>query len=132
MQRYEKNDYAGARIWFRKLARTKSPDAENAQFFYAASFFREADWVRTRHEFKRLLARFPKGRWVPAAHWHIAMCDKYLGRVARARRRFAMIVRRYPNDPSTVAMASTELTALVRRRGGVLVDWWRGWRSPRG
>jgi tetratricopeptide (TPR) repeat protein len=125
MQRYDKNDYPGARIWFKKAMQKKSPAAEDARFFYAASFFREAEWVRARHEFKRLIGRFPKGRWIPAAHWHIAMCDKYLGRMARARRRFALIVRRYPNDPATSAMASKELEALGKRRGGVLVDWWR-------
>jgi hypothetical protein len=47
------------------------PEAENGAFFYAASFFRGGDFMRARHEFKRLIRRFPTGRWVPSAYWHL-------------------------------------------------------------
>jgi hypothetical protein len=126
MALYDKGDNAGARIWFKKLMETKDPEAENGAFFYAASFFRDGDYMRARHEFKRLIRRFPKGRWVPSAYWHIATCEKTLGRMVRSRRLFASIVRRFPNDPATVAMAKRELATFERRREGVIAKWWRG------
>jgi tetratricopeptide (TPR) repeat protein len=129
MERYDANDHAAARQYFRKLLPTTTPEGENAAFFYAATFYRQGDWARARHEFKRLLRRDRHGRWEPAAYWHLATCEKNLGRTRRARRLFAMIVRRFPNDPSTTTMAARDLTRLERRRGGVLVDWWRSWRG---
>jgi TolA-binding protein len=69
MALYDKGDNAGARLWFKKLMQTKDPEAENGAFFYAAAFFRQGDYMRARHEFKRLIRRFPKGRWVPGAYW---------------------------------------------------------------
>jgi TolA-binding protein len=102
------------------------PEAEDASFFYAASFFRQEQWQRASHEFKRLHARFPDGRWAAAAHWHLAIVDLRRGRVRRARERFAYVMRRYANDPATVANAGAELARLRRRRGGLLVElWWR-------
>ena len=126
MARYDKTDNPGARIWFKKLMQTKDPEAENGAFFYAASFFRQGDCMRARHEFKRLVRRFPNGRWVPSAYWHIATCEKTLGRMVRSRRLFASIVRRFPNDPATVAMAKRELGTFERRREGAIAKWWRG------
>jgi len=126
MARYDKNDNAGARIWFKKLMQMNDPEAENGAFFYAASFFRGGDYMRARHEFKRLIRLFPKGRWVPSAYWHLGVCEKALGRMVRSRRLFESIVRRFPNDPATVAMAKRELTTFERRHEGVLAKWWRG------
>jgi hypothetical protein len=124
MQRYEQDDYPGARPYLWKAAGAGAADAETAAFFYAASFFREANWLRARREMKRLLHRFPASRWTAAAQWHIAACDRYLGRTGRARRRFAYVARRFPADETTARMARRDLKALERRRGGVLVRWW--------
>ncbi|TMB17265.1 MAG: tetratricopeptide repeat protein [Deltaproteobacteria bacterium] len=124
MARYEATDYPGARRFFRKLVAMDHPAAEDAAFFYAASFFREDNWARARHEFKRLRRRFPQGRWLPAAYWHIAMCERNRGHTGRARRLFASVVRRFPGDPTTVRMAEEGLEELRGRRGGVLVEWW--------
>src|SRR5262249_40217329 len=49
MARYDKNDYPGARVYFRKLLLGTSPEAENAAFFYPASFFRLSQWPRAKH-----------------------------------------------------------------------------------
>ena len=128
MQHYEAGDYAAARPFFRKLLATTTPEGENAAFFYAATFYRQGDWTRARHEFKRLIRRDRRGRWVPAAYWHLATCERNLGRARRARRLFTLVVRRFPNDPSTTALAARDLTQLARRQRGVLIDWWRSWR----
>jgi hypothetical protein len=125
MAEYDATDYPAARVYFRKLLRMNHPESENAAFFYAATFHREGAFPRARHEFKRLIRRHPKSRWIPAAYWHIAMCEKNAGRNSRARRLFAMIVRRFPYDPATVNLARRDLETFQRRRGGVLIEWWR-------
>lgn len=125
MQRYEANDYAGARLYYRKLLGMRAPQSEDAAFFYGASFFRQSNWPRARHEFKRLVRRFPTSRWVPAAYWHIATCDRNMGHNRRAHRTFALVARRFKNDPQTARMARADLDALDKRRRGALVDLWR-------
>lgn len=125
MARYEKGDYPGARIYFRKIMRDSPAQAEDAALFYAASFFREANWKRARHEFKRLIHRYPNSRWVPPAYWHIAVCEQNMGHIPRARRGFEQIIERFPQDPSTVTLAKRDLDHLRRRRGGLLAEWWR-------
>jgi tetratricopeptide (TPR) repeat protein len=125
MSHYDATEYPASRVYFRKLRATSDPEADDGAFFYAATFFREANWLRARHEFKQLLRRFPRSRWVPAAYWHIASCEKNLGHTRRARRTFALVVRRFPNDPSTVNLARRELNSFESRREGALVKWWR-------
>jgi hypothetical protein len=126
MKRYDAVDYPGARVYYRKLLGMTSPQTEDAAFFYAATFFREANWPRARHEFKRLARRFSNGRWVPAAYWHIATCEKSMGHNVRAHRVFAYIVRRFrTKDPQTANMARKDLDSLERRGRGVLTTWWR-------
>jgi hypothetical protein len=125
MAKYDTQDYAASRVYFRKLLGMTHPESENAAFFYAASFYREGNFQRARHEFKRLIRKYPQGRWTPAAYWHIATCEKNAGHNGRARRILASIVRRFPKDPSTVLMAQRDLESVQRRRGGVLVEWWR-------
>jgi len=124
--RFDAADYPAARAHYHVLIASTAPEAEDASFFYAASFFRQEKWQRASHEFKRLHARFPDGRWAAAAHWHLAIADLRRGRVRRARERFAYVIRRYPHDPATVMNAEAELARLRRRRGGLLVElWWR-------
>ncbi len=125
MARYDAADYPGARVYFAKILRTRPGEGEDAGFFYAASFFREAEWRRARHEFKRLIRRHPESHWIPGAYWHLAMCELRMGRVARARRMFAAIMRRFPEDPTTLELARGELDRIERTREGALARWWR-------
>jgi hypothetical protein len=122
---FEAGKHREARAHLRVLMDAGGPEAEDATFYYAASFFRQDAWVRTSREFKHLLGRFPRGRWVAAAHWHIAICDLRRGRVRRARERFTYIIRRFANDPATVANSRAELRRLERRHQGLLVQLWR-------
>ena len=122
---FEAGKHRPARAQLRVLMDAGGPEAEDATFYYAASFFRQDQWVRASREFKHLLGHFPKGRWVAAAHWHIAICDLRRGRVRRARERFNYIIRRFPKDPATVENSRAELRRLERRHQGLLVDLWR-------
>jgi tetratricopeptide (TPR) repeat protein len=131
MARYERGDYPGARIYFRKILHEHPAEAEDAAFFYAASFVREANWSRSRREFKRFVRRFPQSHWVPTAYWEIAVCDREGGRIAQARAGFIAVIRRFPTDPSTVKLASADLERLRRARGGLVLDIWRRWVSGR-
>jgi hypothetical protein len=141
MERFQAADHRAARAHFRAVMATDAAEAEDATFFYAASFFREERWERARHEFKRLLRRFGQGRWVSAAHWHIAIAELRQGHARRARERFAWVAARFANDPATVENSRAELRRLSRRREGLLVRLWRrlrgtedeatGGRSPR-
>jgi hypothetical protein len=124
MTKYDANEYAAARPWFRKLMDMGTRESENATFFHAASFYREGSTERARRAFKRLIRRYPRSRWVPAAYWHLGSCERTLGHNRRARRIFESIVRRFPRDPSTVGMAARELQGFQRRRRGALVEWW--------
>ncbi len=126
MKRYDANDYDGARLYFRKILDRFPSEGSDAAFFYAASFYRQANWQRARRAFKHLVRTDPHSTWVPAAYWHIFACEKNLGHIARARAGFRMIIRRFAYDPSAVGMAKQDLMQLRRRRGGILVDWWNG------
>lgn len=121
---FEAGQYRTARAHFRVLMDADGPLAQDATFFYAASFFRQEQWARARREFKRLLKRYPTGRWVSAAHWHVAICDLRSGRARRARARFAYLTRHAARDPVTAANARSELLRLARRREGWLVRTW--------
>jgi hypothetical protein len=124
MERFNAGENMVAAAWFGSVMKTNAPQAEDATFFHAAAYFRQDDWARTTHEFKRLLKRFPTGHWAAAAHWHIAICDLRRGRTHRARARFAYVIRRFPEDVATVDGARAEIRRIVRRRDGVLLDWW--------
>jgi tetratricopeptide (TPR) repeat protein len=106
-QLFDKSRYTEARAHYRVLMNGNSAEREDARFFYAVSFYRQEKWARAAHEFKHLIAHFPHGRWVAAAHWHLALCDLRRGRSRRARARFAYIVRRFPNDAVTAANAQS-------------------------
>ena len=121
---FEAGQHRQARAHLRFLMDAGGAQAEDATFFYAATFFREEKWARARREFKRLLKRFPKGRWTAAAHWHIAICDLRRGQARRARARFLYLTRHAQGDPVTAENARSELVRLTRRREGWLLQTW--------
>ena len=121
---FEAGQHRPARAHFRVLMDAGGPEAEDATFYYAASFFHQQSYARASREFKHLIGHFPRGRWVSAAHWHIAICDLRRGHVRRARERFEYIIRRFPNDPSTVTNSKAELVRIQRRNQGYLVRLW--------
>jgi len=129
-QLFDKSRYTEARAHYRVLMNGNSAEREDARFFYAVSFYRQEKWARAAHEFKHLIAHFPHGRWVAAAHWHLALCDLRRGRSRRARARFAYIVRRFPNDAVTAANAQSELNRLRRRNEGWIQQMWRRFVDP--
>ena len=130
MARYQKEDYAGARVYFRKIIDDFPDRAEDAVFFYAASFFRQSDWPRARKEFKRLAIKYRHSRWTPAAYWHIATCDRNLGDSRHAQERLEYLVAHHADDPLSASRASADLKMLRMRREGLLGRLWRAWAAP--
>lgn len=127
MDRFGKGDQHGARAYFRAVMTANAPESEDATFFYAATLFREERWDMTEHAFKGLLAQYPHGHWVAAAHWHIAIADVRRGHARRARARFAWIIRTFPSDSATVENARAELRRLAPRGRGLLGELWDRW-----
>jgi hypothetical protein len=127
MERFEHNDPRVARAHFRAVMDTKAPEAEDATFFYAVTFFRQERWEAAQHAFKRLIARYPRGHWVSAVHWHIAIADVRRGHIRRARARFVSVIRRFPQDPVTAENARAELRRLAPRGRGLVVELWDRW-----
>jgi hypothetical protein len=130
MERLQQADHRAARAYFRAVMTSKAPQAEDAAFFYAVTFFRQERWEAAQHAFKQLIKRFPSGHWLAAGHWHIAIADARRGRIRRARARFASIIRRFPQDPATVTNARFELRRLTPRGHGLVMElrdrWVRG------
>jgi TolA-binding protein len=124
MERLNAGDHKMARAHFALVRDTDAPEADDAAFFYAVTRFRDSDWLRAAHEFKRLLHRHPAGRWTPPIPWHLAICDLRRGRLQRAREHFRWIVRSYPEDPATVEGARGELRRMSPNRGGLVGALW--------
>jgi len=129
MERMNQGDYRGARSYFRKLQLDHPSRAEEARFFYAASFLREGDWPRCLHAFKGLIRDYPTSPRVPQEYWHLAICDRNTGRLARSMALLGYTMRLASSDPATTEMAASDLKVLRRRRGGILIDWWLRWRQ---
>jgi hypothetical protein len=122
-----KSDFRAARAHFRAVMDSQVPEAEDATFFYAVTYFRQERWEAVDHAFKQLLKRFPKGHWVAAAHWHIAIGDSRFGHIRRARARFKSIIRRFSQDSSTVQNARAELRRIAPRGQGLITELWNRW-----
>lgn len=102
IERFDALDYPGTRAWMGALI-DRYPGHElgdDAAYFWAVTFWREQDPHRTIREFDALLARYPSSRLVGAAHFHIGLSNRQLGRHAEAREAFEAAVRfSDPHDP---------------------------------
>jgi tetratricopeptide (TPR) repeat protein len=127
MARMNQGDYRAARGYFRKLRLDHPSRAEEASLFYAASFLREGDWPRCLHEFKRLIREYPASPRVPQAYWHLAMCERNAGKLARPMAELRYTMRLARGDPAMTKLVAADLELLQKRRGGILLDWWRRW-----
>jgi tetratricopeptide (TPR) repeat protein len=103
IERFDAQDYPGTRAWMGALL-DRFPDHErgaDAAYFVAVTYWREQDPHRAIREFEALLARFPSSRIVPAAHFHIGLSNRLLGRPAEAREAFEAALRfSDPRDPA--------------------------------
>src|SRR5262249_55217253 len=127
MARLSRGDYRGARAYFRTLQTEHPSRAEEGAFFYAATFFREGNWDRSRHEFKRFIRRFPDSPRLSQVYWHLAMCDASFGNNVRPMAELRYVIRHVRNDPTTANTAASDLRTLMRRRGGIVIQYWRAW-----
>lgn len=95
IERFDANDYPGARAFTGALLDRfpANERADDAAYFSAVTHWREGDARRTITEFQRLLARFPSSPWTAAAHYHIGLALRVLGRPDEARQAFAASVQ---------------------------------------
>jgi outer membrane protein assembly factor BamD (BamD/ComL family) len=116
IERFDAQDYPGTRVWMGALLE-RFPGHEledDAAYFVAVTHWREQDPHRTIREFEDFLARFPSSRIVPAAHYHVGLSYRLLGRPAEAREAFEAAVRSSdPRDPER----EYALRALASLRG---------------
>jgi hypothetical protein len=116
IERFDAQDYPGTRAFMVAL-RDRFPNhalRDEAAYFAAVTYWRENDPHRTIREFDALLARSPASRMAGAAHYHIGLSYRQLGRPARAREAFEAAVRfSGPQDPER----GYALEALEAMRG---------------
>lgn len=95
VERFDAEDYPGTRAWMRALLTRfpGSPLCDQAAYFVAVSYWREVDLQRTIREFEAFLVGYPRSRLTRAAHYHIGMSNRVLGRYPEAREAFEATVR---------------------------------------
>jgi tetratricopeptide (TPR) repeat protein len=120
-----KDDHPRARAYFRRIVRDYPDRAEDARFYTAVSFFREPDCKRSIKGFKELLRHDPRSHWVPAAHLHMATCERKLGNVARAQARLCYLITHFTQDPTTVEGARMDIRTITFRNEGILTRLWK-------
>src|SRR5262245_7159668 len=133
IERFDAFDYPGTRTYMSALAE-RFPGHElrdDAAYFLAVSYWRDQDLRQTIRGFESLIARFPASPFVGAAHYHIGLAQRALGRFAEAREAFEAAVRttrpdaherRYAldalaslRDPAPLPAVGRELTELLYR-----------------
>jgi tetratricopeptide (TPR) repeat protein len=102
IERFDAQDYPGTRAFMGALIDRYRGHVlrSEAAYFLAVSYWREDDPERTIREFDAFLARYPSSRLVGAAHFHIGLSNRRLGRYPEAREAFEATVRfSSPHDP---------------------------------
>jgi len=98
MRYLEDNRYYDARVVFKKII-TDHPGtsaANNASYYYAISYFKQANYPKTIREFRSLLKNYPKSNWVPEAYYHIGLCYACLGNTGKAKGTYQFVIDNYP------------------------------------
>jgi hypothetical protein len=102
IERFDAQDYPATRAHMDALL-ARFPEhhlADDAAYFSAVTHWREQELERTIREFEAFLVEFPASSLVRAAHFHIALAHRLVGRDARARAAFEATVRTSrPEDP---------------------------------
>ena len=111
MRAFEKAQYPAARQYF-DFIRTRMPDsalAEDAFYFYAVTFWREANFPMTIAEFQKLLDKYPQGRQAAGAHYHIALAYKEMRKWEEARQHLQIILDQFSQDETTYQLAKDQI-----------------------
>jgi tol-pal system protein YbgF len=108
-----RGEYAKARDRFQAFlkAAPSSEFAEGAMYAIAETYYREKDYENAILKYEELVARFPKGRRVPAALLYQGLAFKELGAPKDARALLEKVVQAYPNS-TEATLARVELPKL--------------------
>jgi len=108
---FDKHNYADAQKYFKKILTEfeKYPQTDDAFYFYAICFFRNADWRNTIAEFTKLIKTNPQSRWLAGAYYHIGLCRTALGQKDEARNMFKYVVAHFPDDTILVELSEKQL-----------------------
>ena len=70
--------------------------AQNANYHFAITYFKEENYEKTIDSFERLIAEYPRIHWVPEAYYHIGLSHIRLEETEAAKLTFELIVDRFP------------------------------------
>jgi tetratricopeptide (TPR) repeat protein len=115
MKYFDQRDYFQARRFLRQAIELSPNDSEDAQYFFAVTYYREHRWREALAAFEKL-SRTGR-RWVAGAYWHIGMCHSQMGDDDQARRAFVHVIDRYPTDAHLVQLSRTSMRGLDMERG---------------
>lgn len=108
-----KGDYPKARERFEAFLKAdpNSDFAEGAMYLIADTYYKQKDYENAILRYEELVARFPKGRRVPAALFYQAIAFRELGAPRDARVLLERVVKSYPNS-TEAQLARAELPKL--------------------
>jgi tol-pal system protein YbgF len=89
----------------------KSPEADNAQFWLAESFFRDKWYEKAILEYQKVIENYPKGNKVTDSLWKQGLAFLNYGDKANARLIWETLVKKFPGSPQA-QMASQKLKSL--------------------
>ena len=126
MARFEQQKYPEAASYFLTVTTDfpASTFAEDALYFHTICFYREERWWETIRGFEELVRRYPEGRYVSGAYYHIGMSYAALGDRDRAREAFEIQRRKFPQMEPLGRVAADEI-AMLDAEGGLLGRLWR-------
>jgi tol-pal system protein YbgF len=108
-----KSEFGKARDRFQAFlkAAPNSEFAEGAMYLIAETYYREKDYENAILRYEELVARYPKGRRVPAARLYQGYAFKELGAPKDARALFERVVTEFPNS-TEAQLARAEIPKL--------------------
>lgn len=115
IERFDAQDYPEARAFMLAILERFPGDelCDDAAYFAAVTHWREHDIPRTIREFRNLTLRFPHSRWVAAAHYHIGLSHRLMGRERQAEEAFEAAVASSSAGTPEREYALTALDAMV-------------------
>lgn len=95
----EMGDHAEARRNFEKIMRRYpvSPMAEQANYYYAISYYLEDNCEQTIVGFRHFINKYSDSGWIPEAYFYLGECNRKLGSIEKANQIFEYVVDKYPS-----------------------------------
>jgi len=109
----KKRAYGGAALAFSKFIKLhpRHPYADNATYWLAESFWRRGKVRKAAWVLRKLLRQYPSGNKAPSALLKLGLCEKRLGRKARARKVLSQVIQLYQGTREA-ALAASHLRRL--------------------